>query len=613
MPTHHGSLQRIISARGLVSFQLEIWHDELAKHRVVRGNDPNFVTRMAAVQSEEWDKQYQRRQEMATRSHQAKLAQVTREEKKLYQEEQKSIALVRTQEATLVLESIAQTLQQTLNHNDAVNWEALKDRSAFPIPAPQPQPAPQKPVAPPRPKPTAIPPEPRSSDARFQPVFGLMDKMIATRREEKQAEAGRRFVQAHAEWQRLKEAALQVDARNLKLHTEGVQATETQYGKVLAARSAAHLQERAVWDQKRQTFLSKQQEQNAAIDAQKSTYLSGSPGAVLGYCDMVLSQSRYPDFCPKEYEMDFNPETKSLIVDYSLPPLEAVPTVIEVRYVVSSDEFTEKSMTALQAEKQYDSLLYQIALRTVHEIFESDVIKAIETVTFNGYVQSTDKATGKQVRPCVLSLQTRRSEFLSLNLALIDPKACFKQLKGVGSPKLHSVAPVAPILRIRRDDGRFVSAYDVTDRLDEGYNLATMDWEDFEHLVREVFGKEFSSNGGEVKVTQASRDGGVDAVAFDPDPIRGGKIVIQAKRYSNTVGVAAVRDLYGTVMNEGATKGILVTTSDYGPDAHEFAKGKPLTLLNGGNLLHLLEKHGHQARINLNEAREVARSQRTRY
>lgn len=36
-------------------------------------------------------------------------------------------------------------------------------------------------------------------------------------------------------------------------------------------------------------------------------------------------------------------------------------------------------------------------------------------------------------------------------------------------------------------------------------------------------------------ITQASRDGGVDAIAFDPDPIRGSKIVIQAKRYTNTV------------------------------------------------------------------------------
>ena len=96
----------------------------------------------------------------------------------------------------------------------------------------------------------------------------------------------------------------------------------------------------------------------------------------------------------------------------------------------------------------------------------------------------------------------------------------------------------------------------------------------------------------------------MDAIAFDPDPISGGKIVIQAKRYTKTVGVSAVRDLYGTTMNEGASKGILVTTADYGPDAYKFASGKPITLMNGSNLLHLLEKHGMNAVINLAEARK---------
>jgi hypothetical protein len=42
------------------------------------------------------------------------------------------------------------------------------------------------------------------------------------------------------------------------------------------------------------------------------------------------------------------------------------------------------------------------------------------------------------------------------------------------------------------------------------------------------------------------------------------------------VSVAAVRDLYGAVINEGANKGILVTTSDYYSDAYEFIRGKPL-------------------------------------
>ena len=58
-------------------------------------------------------------------------------------------------------------------------------------------------------------------------------------------------------------------------------------------------------------------------------------------------------------------------------------------------------------------------------------------------------------------------------------------------------------------------------------------------------------------------------------------------------------------MNEGAMKGILITTADYGPDAYEFAKGKPLTLMNRANLLYLLEKHGHKAKIDIAEAKKI--------
>jgi restriction system protein len=132
-----------------------------------------------------------------------------------------------------------------------------------------------------------------------------------------------------------------------------------------------------------------------------------------------------------------------------------------------------------------------------------------------------------------------------------------------------------------------------------------MDWQDFEHLLRELFQKEFGGGSAEVKITQASRDRGVDAIVFDPDPLRGGKFVIQAKRYTNTVDVSAVRDLYGTVVHEGANRGILVTTSNYGKDAHDFAKDKPITLLNGENLLHLLQKHGYYMKIDIKEAKRL--------
>lgn len=253
----------------------------------------------------------------------------------------------------------------------------------------------------------------------------------------------------------------------------------------------------------------------------------------------------------------------------------------------------------------YDKAIYDIVLVALNYIFKLDVGNFINAVILNGQVQTIDEATGKEIAPYILSVNVTKESFAELNLAYVDSKAWFKNTKGVSAATFTTVTPVPPIVKMNREDRRFVEGYDVIENIDDSVNLAAIDWQDFENLIRELFAEEFSSTGGEVKVTQASRDGGVDAIVFDPDPIRGGKIVIQAKRYTNVVGVSAVRDLYGTVMNEGATKGILVTTSNFGNDAYEFAKGKPLTLLNGANLLALMEKHGHKAKIDIKEARKI--------
>jgi len=147
-------------------------------------------------------------------------------------------------------------------------------------------------------------------------------------------------------------------------------------------------------------------------------------------------------------------------------------------------------------------------------------------------------------------------------------------------------------------DHRFIATPDVLSGLDTRPNLADLSPGEFEGLITNLFSKMDL----ETRLTQASRDGGVDCVAWDMRPIVGGKVIIQAKRYKNTVGVSAVRDLYGTVMNEGAAKGILVTTSGYGKSAFEFAKNKPLELVPGSQLLYLLEEYtGIKAKIEFPE------------
>ena len=123
-----------------------------------------------------------------------------------------------------------------------------------------------------------------------------------------------------------------------------------------------------------------------------------------------------------------------------------------MRYIQTRDEFEEKFLTDAAKRKLYDSLVYQITLRTIHELNEADVVEAIDSIVFNGWVKSVDLGTGQEITPCIVSIQANREEFLAINLYNVDPKVCFKTLKGIGSTQLHSLTPIAPLLKIDRED-----------------------------------------------------------------------------------------------------------------------------------------------------------------
>lgn len=333
---------------------------------------------------------------------------------------------------------------------------------------------------------------------------------------------------------------------------------------------------------------------NQEIDNWKKDFELGVPEAIEKYASVVLENSSYPEELDKEYEIQYNPNIRTLVVSYKLPAPSSIPKTAEYKFIASRKEIDVKDMKKKDFEEFYESIVYQITLRTIHELFEAIYIPYVESIVFNGWVDYIDESNGLETSSCIISIQTNKEDFQKINLHQVDYKKCIRGLKGLYAGKLIDLAPVQPLLNIDRTDKRFVESKEVLAGLHSNFNLASMDWEDFEHLIRQLFEKMFNENGGEVKVTQASRDGGVDAIAFDPDPIRGGKFVIQAKRYNITVPVSAVRDLYGTMLHEGATKGILVTTSSYGKDAYEFIKDKPLTLIDGQNLLHLFNKYGYE-------------------
>jgi len=338
----------------------------------------------------------------------------------------------------------------------------------------------------------------------------------------------------------------------------------------------------------------------AKLQTLSRAYESGDPRSVADYFRSQLDSIPLPKWCPREYELQFDPQEGILLIDCRLPYLGAL-ALIKTRVLATGPKLVPASQR--ETRELTNRFLYLIPLRMMWEIPHVDPHHRVRLVCCNGYVIYDDPATGQRRRDVILTIVESPDALETIQLDRVEPEACFRNLKGVAAAKIWELVPVQPLIRFNKDDKRFIASKDVLETLSDS-NLATMDWQDFEHLIRELFEREFTGAGGEVRVTQASRDRGVDAVVFDSDPVRGGKLIIQAKRYTNTVDVSAVRDLYGTVINEGANKGILVTTSNYGRDAYEFAKDKPLTLLNGANLLHLLAKHGYKLRIDLDEARQ---------
>lgn len=348
---------------------------------------------------------------------------------------------------------------------------------------------------------------------------------------------------------------------------------------LLAAQAENELKGRALEDERAK--------QHAEIEDLREKFKKGDPGAIVSYFTQVLEASDYPAEFPRHTKMAFVPESKQLVVEFSLPPIEVVPEVRGHKYVKAKDEIAQTSRPQREITALYVSVISQVALRTIHELFEADREGKVDTIVFNGFVETTDKRTGKRISPYLITVRTTRDAFQELDLGHVDPLECLRGLQASVSRSPAELAPVRPVVDFSMVDSRFVEESDILSTLDQRPNLMDLTPGEFESLITNVFER----MGLETRMTQPSRDGGVDCVAWDQRPIFGGKVVIQAKRYKNTVGVSAVRDLYGTVQNEGASKGILVTTSGYGKAAFDFASGKPLELLDGGNLLFLLKEH----------------------
>jgi len=125
--------------------------------------------------------------------------------------------------------------------------------------------------------------------------------------------------------------------------------------------------------------------------------------------------------------------------------------------------------------------------------------------------------------------------------------------------------------------------YRTADRARKPQELLDISPTQFEKMVVELY----SLHGYKPERTGTIGDHGVDIIVHTP---KGEKWIVQCKRWRGSVGEPVVRDFFGTMHHEKADKGVLVTTGTFSNQAQNWAKGKPLSLINGKEFLDTWKK-----------------------
>lgn len=353
---------------------------------------------------------------------------------------------------------------------------------------------------------------------------------------------------------------------------------------------------RSAWDRKAADARRKAEAHNAHIDEIAAGLRVRDRFAVSEYLQMVLDRSPYPALFPTERHVGYVPESSLVAVEFFLPTFDIVPARKSFRHIKTRKIVEPVDRSSSDRQRLYNSVIAQIAVRTIREVFTVAPDSVVSTVVFNGHVDTVDPATGRKIRPPLISLRATREKFDELVPAepRFDPVASIKRhFFATISAHPEELKAIEPVMPFSRADPRVIEAIDVISGLDQRPNLLDLTPTEFESFVQNLFTK----MGYETDQFRPGHDGGVDCMAYKRDPVAPMKIAVQAKLYTNTVKPGYVRELYGTTVDEGATLGIMITTSGYGPTSEAFANGKPLHLIDGPGLISICQEHGIPARI----------------
>lgn len=291
-------------------------------------------------------------------------------------------------------------LAATLDVDDFVDLEGLRkpDDASFDKPELQtPIAAPTKPTIPTEPA-YVEPPKPR----------GLFGKKKKLERARQVAQSG--FENKHRNWK------------------DRVSRLEAEYQAELAAHEAAEKQRVELLASETKRFNDERLEHNQTIDQFISNLGYGDKDAVQDYIALVVENSRYPDHFPVEHDFSFVTVDAELRMKVSILPPNKFPDVKAYKYVKTSDEIRSTTLSKAELKKRYCSALYQVAVRSFHEVFEADRRGIVRTIALEVGTKAADPATGKPGFIPFVAVSAERTSFMKFDLSNVVPLATLQHL-----------------------------------------------------------------------------------------------------------------------------------------------------------------------------------------
>lgn len=342
-------------------------------------------------------------------------------------------------------------------------------------------------------------------------------------------------------------------------------------------------------------YYNKQRQNQELHELLKQNYERGKEDAVAWYARTVLYRLELHPLLKLGFDLEYQLKTQTLLVNWQLPAPSQLPSVKE--YLLEKSELIEKPFSSEEKQSLYSQMVAEVLVRISYQLYRLDYPRHFSFVVANGWREFVNPVHGRKQFGCVGTLKIARDSILDINPIHTDARRYFQNHGGYLHQDLETTEYLSPIANFSKT--KFSPPKKVAvEQPDTGINLARIDPYAFEGVIKKFLQLEHRDKNIEIIQTKGSRDRGVDLIVTTNEKYRPFKILVQVKRYKDIVPPSYVRDLVGTLRLHDADRGILITTSRYGPDSYADAKKANITLIDGPELLEDMRKHGLHYIIN---------------